>query len=150
MADTLTEDQVEEFREAFFLIDKDSDGIITMEELARVIQSFDGNSGKEEVEEMNSEVVDGDENCSISFEEFLNIMAMKKKENVDEELKEAFKVFDRDQDGFISSNELRQVMMNMGERLTTAEAEQMIREADLDGDGLVSYDEFAKMMMMSL
>lgn len=50
-----------------------------MEELARVIQSFDGNSGKEEVEEMNSEVVDGDENCSISFEEFLNIMAMKKK-----------------------------------------------------------------------
>lgn len=99
-------------------------------------------------------------------------------ENVDEELKEAFKVFDRDQDGFISSNEviitiifstssrknnlmllssnnisvmqLRQVMMNMGERLTTAEAEQMIREADLDGDGLVSYDEFAKMMMMSL
>ncbi|XVF80856.1 hypothetical protein PTKIN_Ptkin15bG0109100 [Pterospermum kingtungense] len=146
MADTLTEDQVVEFREAFCLIDKDSDGFITMEELASALQTLDGNPKKEEIECMISEVDVGG-NGTIDFEDFLNIMAGKMKENVGDELKEAFKVFDRDQDGFISANELRQVMMNLGERVTVEEAEQMIREADLDGDGLVSYEEFARIMV---
>ncbi|KAI5680213.1 hypothetical protein M9H77_01440 [Catharanthus roseus] len=148
-AEALTEEQVAEFREAFCLIDKDSDGVITMEELAAVIHSLNERPTKEEVQEMINEV-DGDGSGTIHFEDFLNIMATKMKENnVVEELKEAFKVFDRDQDGFISANELRNVMINLGERLTDEEAEQMIREADLDGDGLVSYDEFVRMMMAS-
>ncbi|XVE73045.1 hypothetical protein DITRI_Ditri11bG0086500 [Diplodiscus trichospermus] len=105
MADTLTEDQVAEFREAFCLIDKDSDGFITMEELTSVIQTLDGNPTKEEVQDMISEV-DAEGNGTIDFEDFLNIMARKMKENVTDELKEAFKVFDRDQDGFISANEV--------------------------------------------
>ncbi|KAK8702109.1 hypothetical protein V6N13_020478 [Hibiscus sabdariffa] len=146
MADTLTGDQISEFREAFNLIDKDSDGYITMEELATVIQALDVNPTKEEVQGMMSEV-DVQGNGTVDFDDFLKIMARKMKENVIDELQEAFKVFDRDQDGFISANELRQVMMNLGERLTVEEAEQMIREADVDGDGLVSYEEFARMMM---
>ncbi|XP_041020610.1 calmodulin-like protein 11 isoform X2 [Juglans microcarpa x Juglans regia] len=147
MADALTEDQVAEFREAFCLVDKDSDGYITMEELATIIQSFNENPTKEEVRDMIGEV-DADGNGTIDFEEFLNIMARKMKVRT-EELKEAFKVFDRDQDGYISANELRHVMMNLGERLTDEEAEQMIKEADLDGDGQVSYEEFARMMMLN-
>ncbi|KAL9435973.1 hypothetical protein AB3S75_022105 [Citrus x aurantiifolia] len=147
MADALTEDQIAEFQEAFCMIDKDSDGLITMKDLATVIQSVqDGHPRKEEVQEMISEV-DFDGNGSSDFLEFLNIMGRKMKENVSEELKEAFKVFDRDQDGFISAAELRNVMMNLGERLSDEETEQMIREADLDGDGLVSFEEFARMMM---
>ncbi|KAG8485504.1 hypothetical protein CXB51_019051 [Gossypium anomalum] len=126
--DTLTDDQVAEFREVFCLIDKDSDGFISMEELASVVQTLDD---------------------ANPIKEDQNMMMMMMENEVDE-LKEAFKVFDRDQDGFISANELRQVMMNMGERLTMEEAEQMIREADLDGDGVVSFDEFARMMMVAL
>ncbi|XVE73046.1 hypothetical protein DITRI_Ditri11bG0086500 [Diplodiscus trichospermus] len=78
MADTLTEDQVAEFREAFCLIDKDSDGFITMEELTSVIQTLDGNPTKEEVQDMISEV-DAEGNGTIDFEDFLNIMARKMK-----------------------------------------------------------------------
>ncbi|KAJ8899436.1 hypothetical protein K2173_018410 [Erythroxylum novogranatense] len=123
----------------------DSDGLVTVEELATVMQSLDGHPTKEEIRDKMSKVaVDG--NGTLDFEEFLNIVGRKLKENVTEELKEAFKVFDRNQDGFISANELRQVMIDLGERLTDDEAEQMIREADLDGDGLVSYEEFARMM----
>ncbi|KAL1550170.1 hypothetical protein AAHA92_18170 [Salvia divinorum] len=150
MADALTEEQIAEFREAFSLIDKDSDGMITVEELATVIQSLNEHPTKEEIQEMMNEV-DADGDGTVDFEEFLSIMARKMKENVAEELKEAFKVFDRDQDGFISAIEvgLRNVMLNLGERLSDEEAEQMIREADLDGDGLVSYEEFVRMMMLS-
>ncbi|KAK7245425.1 hypothetical protein RIF29_40271 [Crotalaria pallida] len=148
MAYALTKDQIAEFQEAFCLIDKDSDGFITVEELTAIIQSLDGNPTKEEIQNMIGEVdndIDGNE--SIDFEEFLDIMGRKMKENEAEELKEAFKVFDRDQDGYISANELKHVMMNLGERLTDEEAEQMIREADLDGDGQVSFEEFAVVMM---
>lgn len=147
MADALTEDQISEFRQAFWVIDKDCDGVIRIEELASVIQSLHENPTREEMQEMMNEV-DPDGDGTIDFEDFLNIMAKKLKDNVTEELKEAFKVFDRDQDGFISANELRNVMMNLGERLTEEEAQQMIREADLDGDGLVSYEEFVKIMII--
>ncbi|MBA0825959.1 hypothetical protein Goarm_010858 [Gossypium armourianum] len=155
MADTLTDDQVAEFREVLCLIDKDSDGFFSMEELASVIQTLDdANPIKEDQNMMMMMVIneadDIERKGQIDFEDSVNIMARKMQENVVDELKEAFKVFDQDQDGFISANELRQVMMNMGERLTMEEAEQMIREADLNGDGVVSFDEFARMMMVAL
>nr|GMC78527.1 calmodulin-like protein 11 [Ipomoea batatas] len=125
----------------------DMEGVITLEELATIIQSLNVHPTKEEIQEMIREVdVNGD--GSIDFQEFLNVMVRKIKESVSEELKEAFKVFDRDQDGFISAKELRNVMMNLGERLTEEEAKQMIKEADVDGDGLVSYEEFVRMMMI--
>ncbi|KAK2987126.1 hypothetical protein RJ640_019686 [Escallonia rubra] len=78
MADALTEDQIAEFREAFCLIDKDSDGIITTEDLAGVIQSLNEHPTKEELHDMISEV-DADGNGTIGFAEFLNIMATKMK-----------------------------------------------------------------------
>ncbi|CAN0898227.1 Calmodulin-like protein 8 [Linum grandiflorum] len=142
----MLEDQIQEFREAFCLIDKNGDGFITVEELAMLIQTVDGHPKKpREVRDMISDV-DFLGNEAISFNDFLNVMARKMEENAGDELKEAFKVFDRDQDGFISPVELREVMMDMGERLTEDEALHMIREADFDGDGRVNYDEFAKMM----
>ncbi|CAM8888526.1 unnamed protein product [Rhodiola kirilowii] len=148
--DALTHDQISDFYEAFCLIDKDSDGYITLEELARVIESMDERCRKDDIGAIMIELIEqnGSENGNlpIGFPQFLNIMAKKTKENAVDELLEAFKVFDRDQDGYISAFELKNVMINLGERLSLEEAEQMIREADQDGDGLVSYEEFALMM----
>ncbi|TYH57280.1 hypothetical protein ES332_D08G078700v1 [Gossypium tomentosum] len=128
MADTLTDDQVAEFREVFCLIDKDSDGFISMEELASVIQTLDDANPIKEDQNMMMMMMVINEADDIErkgkIEDFVNIMARKM--------------------------QLRQVMMNMGERLTMEEAEQMIREADLDGDGVVSFDEFARIMMVAL
>ncbi|EOY11087.1 hypothetical protein QUC31_009676 [Theobroma cacao] len=147
MGEVLTEEQIAEFQEAFFLFDKDGDGCITMEELAIAIKSLDENPTEEELQNMINEV-DTDGNGTIEFGEFLNLMARKMKEaEAEEELKEAFRVFDKDQDGYISPFELRQVMINLGEKLTDEEIEQMIREADLDGDGQVNYEEFVRMML---
>ncbi|CAN1270887.1 Calmodulin-like protein 8 [Linum perenne] len=145
MEAAMLEDQIQEFREAFCLIDANGDGFITVEELAMLIRTMDGHPKKQEVHDMISEA-DFLGIGAMNFHDFLNVMAGKMQENVGDELKEAFKVFDRDQDGFISPNELREVMMDLGEKLTEAEAEQMIREADSDGDGKVNYDEFATMM----
>ncbi|CAH2080665.1 unnamed protein product, partial [Thlaspi arvense] len=104
--DVLTEEQIAEFREAFCLLDKDGDGCITMEELETAIKSLDQNPTEEELQRMINEV-DIDGNGTIEFGEFLHLMSTKMKESeVEEELKEAFKVFDKDQDGFISAPEV--------------------------------------------
>ncbi|KAF8024496.1 hypothetical protein BT93_F1618 [Corymbia citriodora subsp. variegata] len=145
--DVLTKQQIDEFQEAFCLLDKDGDGCITIKELATAIKSLDLNPTEEELQSMINEV-DTNGSGTIEFGEFLNLMARKIKETeTEEELKEAFKVIDKDQDGYISPNELKRVMIKLGEKLTEEELEEMMREADLDGDGQINYEEFIRMML---
>jgi calmodulin len=147
MADTLSEEQISEFKEAFSLFDKDGDGQITTKELGTVMRSLGQNPTEAELRDMIREV-DQDNNGTIDFREFLGMMAKKMSttEN-DDEIRDAFKVFDKDGDGLISAAELRHVMTNLGEKLTDEEVDEMIREADIDGDGQVNYEEFVKMML---
>ena len=142
----LTKEQVEEFKEAFELFDKDGDGRVTARELGIVMHSLGHTPTEKELVEMVREI-DEDGNGSIELEEFVKMMSKKVKESENEkELREAFQVFDKDNDGFISAFELRFVMTNLGESLSEQEVEEMIREADLDGDGKVNFTEFVYMM----
>merc|ERR1719172_365206 len=146
-AQDLTEDQIQEFKEAFALFDKDGDGTITTKELGTVMRSLGQNPTEAELHDMINEV-DADGKGTIDFTEFLSLMSKKMKDaDSEEELMEAFKVFDKDGNGFISAAELRHVMTNLGEKLTEDEVDEMIKEADFDGDGQVNYDEFVKMMI---
>lgn len=146
MADKLKDEQIQEFREAFSLFDKDGDGTITTLELGTVMKSLGQNPCESDLQDMINEV-DVDGNGTIDFTEFLDMMTKHMKETDNEqELREAFKVFDTDGSGKISSGELKKVMHNLGEKLTDEEIAEMIREADADGDGEVDYNEFVKMM----
>ena len=99
MADTLTEEQIAEFKEAFSLFDKDGDGTITTKELGTVMRSLGQNPTEAELQDMINEV-DADGNGTIDFPEFLTMMARKVKEvEGDEELRQAFMVFDKDGNG---------------------------------------------------
>ncbi|ESR46186.1 hypothetical protein WN944_007198 [Citrus x changshan-huyou] len=150
MGDVLPQYQIAEFQKAFYLLDKDGDGCITIDELAAAIRSLDQNPTKEELRLMIDEV-DANGNGTIEFEEFLDLMAKKMRETkAQEEMKEAFKVFDKNRDGFISPNELRHVMLNLGEKVTDEELEQMVKDADLDGDGQINYEEFSRMMLAAV
>ncbi|XP_078173050.1 calmodulin-like [Carex rostrata] len=147
--ETLTQEQIAEYKEAFSLFDKDNDGCITMHELRTVIKQLGQNPTEEDVQEMIREV-DADGNGTVEFNEFLALMERKLKEtDSDDELREAFRVFDKDNDGFISSSELRSVLMNLGENITDEDVDEMIKEADVNGDGQVDYAEFVKMMSYS-
>merc|ERR1711934_1214037 len=145
MADSLTEEQIAEFKEAFSLFDKDGDGTITTKELGIVMGSLGQNPSEAELQDMVNEV-DADGSGTIDFRpEFLNLMAKKMKEtDSKEEIEEAFRIFDKDGNGYISAAELRRVMANLGEKLTDEEVDEMIREAVLDGDGQINFEEFAK------
>ncbi|KAK9360274.1 hypothetical protein V1504DRAFT_455471 [Lipomyces starkeyi] len=147
MADQLTEEQINEFKEAFSLFDKNNDGQITTKELGTVMRSLGQNPSEAELADMINEV-DVDNDGTIDFPEFLTMMARKMKDtDSEEEIKEAFRVFDRDNNGYISSTELRHVMTSIGERLTDEEVDLMIKEADTNNDGRIDYNEFVQLML---
>ncbi|KAG9376588.1 FRQ1 Ca2+-binding protein [Pyrenophora tritici-repentis] len=66
LADSLTEEQVSEFKEAFSLFDKDGDGQITTKELGTVMRSLGQNPSESELQDMINEV-DADNNGTIDF-----------------------------------------------------------------------------------
>ncbi|CAH1267592.1 CALM1 [Branchiostoma lanceolatum] len=153
MADTLSEEQIAEFKEVFGLFDQDNSGSITTNELGEVMESlghkpelaelqasrrFNSNGLNDMINEM-----DHDGSGTIDFPEFLLVMSKKQQESDSEkEIREAFRVFDKDGNGFITASELRVVMANLGEKLSDEEVDEMIDEADSDGDGHINFEEF--------
>ena len=147
MTEHLTEEKIQEFKEAFEIFDKDKDGYITIKELGEIMKSLGQVPSETELQDMINEV-DVDGNGNIDFKEFLGLMARKMRDtDTEEELIEAFKVFDRDGNGLVSSIELKHVMLSLGEKITDEEVEEMIKEADIDGDGFINYEEFVRMII---
>ena len=75
----------------------------------------------------------------IHYDDFVTVMATWEPKNMDEQLRDAFRVFDKDDSGTISADELKTVMKNLGERMTDSEVDDMVREIDLDGDGQIDF-----------
>jgi len=95
MADKLTEDQIQEFKEAFTLFDKDGDGTIAVKELGTVMRALGQNPTEAELQEMTKEV-DKDGSGTIEFNDFLSLMQRKVSDkDTEDEITEAFRVFDR-------------------------------------------------------
>uniref|UniRef100_A0A1B6FCE6 EF-hand domain-containing protein n=2 Tax=Cuerna arida TaxID=1464854 RepID=A0A1B6FCE6_9HEMI len=143
----ISKTQMNEFREAFRLFDKDGDGSITQEELGRVMRSLGQFAREEELQQMLHEVdIDGD--GYFSFEEFVEIVsnmgatAERTADQEEKELRDAFRVFDKHNRGYISASDLRAVLQCLGEDLSEEEIEDMIKEVDVDGDGRIDFYEF--------
>lgn len=101
MAEHLTKEQIEDLQAAFSIFDKDSDGVITTQELGEVVRSLGQVTRAEDVADMIRQL-DADNNGTVSFHEFLMMMGRKMMTGEeDNELRQAFNVFDDNSDGFI-------------------------------------------------
>jgi calcium-binding protein CML len=146
-----------ELAQAFRLIDRDNDGVVSHEELEAVLTRLGARPpSSEEIEMMLSEV-DSDGRGLISVETIMNRIGSGSGSgsgngsgsgsNLEEELREAFEVFDTDRDGRISAEELLRVFRAIGdERCTLEECRRMIAGVDKNGDGFVCFEEFSVMM----
>ena len=90
----LSDEQIEEFREAFSVFDPESKGYIQTKELGNVLRSLGIYITNEEKNEFIEKYVSGIED-NIYFHDFLKIIFQKISDTkVDEELFEAFNIFD--------------------------------------------------------
>lgn len=71
---TLTEAEVQEFREIFSLVDKDGGGSISKTELGELLDTLGVKASPEELDAMLREV-DTDGSGEIDFEEFVEVMS---------------------------------------------------------------------------
>ncbi|CAB1101990.1 unnamed protein product [Ectocarpus sp. CCAP 1310/34] len=137
----LSEEEIEDYKEAFSNFDKDCSGNIDESELGVVMRSLGYSPTNEQLKEIMAKV-DTDGNGGISFEEFVAMMQLGEVEtDFKKEINEAFKFFDKDGDGEVTRAELAEIMRGLGDTLTDDEIDLLVKVADKDGDGVISIDE---------
>merc|ERR1711967_56429 len=142
----LTEEQMDEIREAFNLFDADNSGAIDVREPKAAMRALGFEVKNEELKKMVSDV-DNDGNGTIEFAEFLQMMTGKMGEkDTREDIEKVFKLFDNDSTNKISFRNLARVAEELGENIDDEELQDMINQADRDGDGEINCDEFYRIM----
>lgn len=61
-------------------------------------------------------------------------------EAIQEELREAFRMYDKEGNGYIKVSDLREILRALDDKLTENELDEMIAEIDTDGSGTVDFD----------
>ena len=91
--------------------------------------------------------IDVDGSGFLEFQEFC-LMLYKRTQDADVEndLKETFRVFSKDDEGCITAEELKFVLTHLPGKVTYKEIDEMIRTVDKNGDGKINYSEFRVMM----
>ena len=141
MAESLTPEQIQSYRQAFDIIDKNGDGLITTEDLASLLKSAGQNPTDAELNEMIRSA-DADGTGNVDFPEFLVLMA-KQVQNLDDNvLQTAFKTFDRDGDGYISPDELGQFLKEMDMDSSAQTVRSLIKEVSKAKNGKISFKDF--------
>ncbi|KAH8042111.1 hypothetical protein HPB51_021195 [Rhipicephalus microplus] len=80
----------------------------------------------------------------LEFDEFVALAARflveEDSEAMQEELREAFRLYDKEGNGYINVSDLREILRALDDALTEDELDEMIAEIDTDGSGTVDFD----------
>jgi centrin-1 len=144
----LTEDEVQEIREAFDLFDSDKSGEIDTEELKQALKNLGIDAKNQTLQNMMKDL-DADNSGKIDFDEFIEMMTAKMSDrDTREDLKKVFDLFlgDDNRDQKIAFKHLKRVARELNENMTDEELNEMIARADLDKDNGVDFEEFYTIM----
>ncbi|XP_022736636.1 probable calcium-binding protein CML15 [Durio zibethinus] len=147
----LGEDQLDQMKEIFARFDMDSDGSLTILELAALLRSIGLKPSGDQIHVLLANM-DSNGNGTVEFDELANAILPDMNEEIlvnQDVLMEVFQLFDRDGNGYITAAELAGCTAKMGQPLTYRELTEMIKEADADGDGVISFNEFSSAMAKS-
>lgn len=145
----VSQEEIQELKEAFDLFDSDKSGSIEIDELKRAMTSlgYDKKSQNRMVFQI-LENLDKNKDGQIDFDEFLDMMTARISDRDSrEDIMKVFMLFDQDGTGRITLDDLRVVAEELGEELNDEELREMISRADQDGSGSISPDEFYNIMV---
>ncbi|MBA0738076.1 hypothetical protein Gogos_011487 [Gossypium gossypioides] len=143
IAERLSEEEIGGLKELFKMIDTDSSGTITYQELKDGLKKVGSELMESEIKSL-MEAADIDNNGTIDYGEFIAATLHMNKLEREENIVAAFTFFDKDGSGYITVDELQQACKEFG--LGDVHLEDMIKEIDQDNDGRIDYGEFAAMM----
>merc|ERR1712002_493539 len=126
--------QIQEFKEAFQMIDADRNGIITVGDLKATYASLGvRNVDQDELEKMTAEA-----GAPINFTIFLNMLADKLHGTDPEDvIVKAFKLFDKDNNGVVPVQTLQEVLKSQADRFNDDEMKNFTDLAKPNEEGMV-------------
>ncbi|KAJ4795534.1 Calcium-dependent protein kinase [Rhynchospora pubera] len=143
IAESLSEEEIGGLKELFKMIDTDSSGTITFDELKDGLRRVGSELTEHEIQAL-MDAADIDNSGSIDYGEFLAATLHMNKLEREENLMSAFAFFDKDGSGSITIDELSQACRQFG--LDDVHVEDMIKDIDQNNDGQIDYSEFTAMM----
>ncbi|KAJ1944613.1 myosin II light chain, partial [Kickxella alabastrina] len=147
---TPTQEQLNEFKEAFGLFDRTGGGTIPPSSLGTLLRALGQNPTEADVHDLTGDIDPSDESNGIDFKSFVEIVMRPggfnsaNSEASFNEFVQAFQVFDREGNGFISAGELRYVLTSLGEALSDAEVDELLKGVPMDKHGNINYEEFVR------
>ena len=141
------EDKLAEYKESFDLFDTNHDGLISANEIYRIMKKFGNPISKKELGEIIADL-DSSGDGQIDFEEFVSLM--EKQVTINEISEEdavikAFKELDHNHDGKIYNYEFKYFLTQVGDlsdAFSKEELDELFRTCDLDPQGELNYVEF--------
>ncbi|KAL1822183.1 hypothetical protein ACET3Z_008961 [Daucus carota] len=145
IAEHLTIEEVEVIRDMFALIDTDSDGKVTYEELKAGLRKVGLQLAEPEIKLLMA-VADVDGNGVLNYGEFVAVTIHLQRMEYDEHFRKAFTFFDKNGNEYIELDELRDALADESGETDDDVLREIMQDADSDKDGKISYDEFVAMM----
>ncbi|XP_013392925.1 myosin regulatory light chain, smooth muscle isoform X2 [Lingula anatina] len=136
-----SQSQIQEFKEAFTMIDQNRDGFIDVEDLKDMYASLGREPTKAELQEMLKEAPG-----QLNFTAFLTLFG-EKTHGTDPEgtIMDAFKMFDGENVGYLEEEYFKDLLMNVGDQYNQSEINQTWKELPLEG-GRIDYVKFTKIL----
>ncbi|XP_019754559.1 troponin C-like [Dendroctonus ponderosae] len=149
MSDELSKEQIALLKNAFDTFDVEKKGSIGVVMIGTILSML----GVQTTDKMLAEIiaeVDEDGSGELEFAEFVTLasrfMVEEDAEAMQQELKEAFRLYDKEGNGYITTSTLKEILKELDDKLTSDELDMIITEIDTDGSGTVDYDEFMEVM----
>ncbi|CAH1393727.1 troponin C, isoallergen Bla g 6.0101 [Halyomorpha halys] len=148
--DDLTKDQIQLLKRAFDAFAQNR-GYIECNMVGTILQMLGHELSDARLKEIIDEV-DADGSGQLEFEEFVALAAGflteddQDAEAMQQELREAFRLYDKEGNGYITTAVLREILKELDDKITSQELDMMIAEIDSDGSGTVDFDEFMEVM----
>jgi len=133
--------QLEEFKEAFNMMDVNRDGFIDKDDLADLFASFGRENDNEILESMVNEA-----NGPINFPMFLSLFGEKMGATDPEAtIRNAFAILDDNNCGFLEEGKLREMLMTMGDRFTEDDVDEVLRSVPIE-NGKLDYSKLTRII----
>ncbi|RWS01429.1 calmodulin-like protein, partial [Dinothrombium tinctorium] len=139
------EQDIDEFRDCFYLNTGSKGQITKINELSVIMRSLAMSPTVQELQEYFNE-----KGGKLSFADFLDVMyTHSKRERIPDEILDAFVAYDRGASNQIHAKDLRHILCGWGEKLDTKEVEKLFVEANVNSSYL-NYHHFVKIISAPL